>query len=61
VSLDLWILGVFLCVVCCNLFKLGAMWCAFALWKVRAVELMKVVWNSSWFLEMARFARDASE
>ncbi len=60
-TLDLWILGVFLHVVCCNLFKLGATRCALALWKVRVTKLMKVVWNFSWFLEMAGFARDASE
>jgi len=61
VSLDLWILGGFLCVVCCSLFRLGATWCVLALQKVRVAESMKVVWNSSWFLEMAGFAKDANE
>jgi hypothetical protein len=32
-----------------------------ALQKVRVAESMKVVWNSSWFLEMAGFAKDANE
>jgi hypothetical protein len=32
-----------------------------ASWKARVVELMKVVWNSSWFLEMAGFVRDIDE
>jgi hypothetical protein len=37
------------------------MWCALALQEARAVELMKVVWSSSWLLEMAGFTRDACE
>ncbi len=60
-SLDLWILGNFLCVVYCSLFKLGVMWCALALQKAKMMELMKVVGNSSWFLEMAGFVRDTDE
>jgi len=61
VSLDFWIFGVFLCVVYCSLFMLGNVWCVLALWKARMVELMKVFWSSSWFSEMAGFAKDISE
>jgi hypothetical protein len=37
------------------------MWCALALQKAKMMELMKVVGNSSWFLEMAGFVRDTDE
>jgi hypothetical protein len=29
--------------------------------EIKGVELMKVVWSSSWLLEMAGFAKDTTE
>jgi hypothetical protein len=67
VFLNLWIweFSFFLfslcCLLHCRLNSPGAVWCVLALQNARAVELMKVVWNFSWFLEVAGFARDVDE
>jgi len=45
----------------CRLISQGVVWCALALQNARATELMKVVWSSSWFLEMVGFTRDTGE